>query len=104
MNFLTRATNHAPLTPAERSWLKLLKGTVISAVLAGATAVYPMVFAGLHTSPDWKQVALVFVSAFTMTMYQSVEKWCTAHLDPPLSIPTGLPTEHATPITSTQAP
>lgn len=75
MNMFTRAAHGLMLTPAERALLKLVKGFIVSAALAGLTAAGPYVVTG---TPDYKHALWVFVVAMVTSLYQALEKWLTA--------------------------
>ena len=85
MNLFARAQQNLNLSPGERASLKLVKGIVVTALLAAVTAIYPLISTGSLTAIDWKQVIAVASIAFTVQLITTLQKYLSAHLDPPLS-------------------
>ncbi len=78
MNLFQAAARGLPLSPASRALLKLLKGLLVSAVLAGLTATYPLIVAGPGAAVNASQALSVFVVAFLVTLTAAAEKFLTA--------------------------
>lgn len=78
MNLFQAAARGLPLSPASRALLKLLKGLLVSAVLAGVTAAYPLVVVGPGAAPNVGQAVSVFLVAFLLTLVNAAEKYLTA--------------------------
>jgi hypothetical protein len=90
MNMFTRSRLNLPLSPAERSFLKLLQGIVASALVSGVVAVVPFLE---QQTVNWHTVATVGVSAVAVTLYTAIQKYFTAQGDPIV-----LPTPVAAPV------
>ena len=86
MNMFTRARLNLALTPAERAFLKALKGIATSVVLAGATAVWPLVQA---QTINWRTVGEVAVGSMAVTFFYAMDKYWTAQGDPALGAVAG---------------
>lgn len=78
MNLFQAAARGLPLSPASRALLKLLKGLIVSAVLAGLTAAYPLVVVGPGAAPNVSQAMTVFLVAFLAALVNATEKYLTA--------------------------
>ena len=90
MNLFTRARLNLNLTPAERAFLRLVEGTLIGAVVAGAQAILPMFNDAALAQPDaiaWGTILHTFLAAFGATLILAARKYLAARADP--ALPTG---------------
>lgn len=90
MNIFSLAAQNANLLPNQRAMLKFVEGVILSVVLAGVTAVLPLLTSNT-ASIDWRQVATVGVTAMLATLYNTVKKSLTAPTDPPLAPALSIP-------------
>jgi hypothetical protein len=79
MNLYTRARMSLPLTPSERSFLKVLKGFVISAAIAAFMTAAQLVPNG--GAVDWAKVLLSVIVAFVTTLCFALDKYWSAQGD-----------------------
>lgn len=78
MSLFRRAYLQFPLTPAERAFLKALKGLVLSALMAGATAVWPLL---QSEAINWRTVIVTGIISVAFTLCMSLDKYWTAQGD-----------------------
>ena len=104
MNMFQRARYSLPLSPAERSLLKFLQGSVASLLAAGLVAALPALE---QQSVDWRTVITVGAGAIFVTGAQALSKYFTAHGDPVLGTlvgDAGSSVQKVIPIAPAQAP
>lgn len=80
----SQAAQNANLLPNQRAVLKLVEGTMLAIILAGLTAVAPILSNG-NGSVDWHQVATVGIAAMLLAVFNTLKKGMTAASDPPLA-------------------
>jgi len=83
INLFKQAAQNLPLTPAQRAFLKLLKGWMYTALLAalGAGAQYLAV-----GQVDWVRLAYIAGGAFVLSVLGAADKYFTAQGDTPASL------------------
>lgn len=81
-NMFARASAGLNLTPAERAALKAVQGIAVSALVAGAVAVFPYL---TGATVDWQTVFHVFTAAVVASLALAVNKYWTAQGDAPLN-------------------
>ena len=84
LSLLQRAHFYENLTPGERALLKIIEGLLVSAVIAGLVAAFPLLSTQNVASINWTAVLSVFVAATGKTLYDGVSKYFKAFGDPPL--------------------
>ena len=85
LSLLARAHLFQNLTPGERALLKIIEGLLVSAVIAGLVAAFPLLSTQNVASINWTAVLSVFVAAAGKTLYDGVSKYFKAFGDPPLA-------------------
>ncbi len=83
-SLLQRARLYANLTPGERALLKIVEGLLVSAVLAGLVAAFPLLSTQDVSAIKWPAVLSVFVAAGGKTLYDGLSKYFRSFGDPPL--------------------
>ena len=91
LSLLRRAHFYADLTPGERALLKIIEGLIVSAVIAGLVAAFPLLSTQNVASINWTSVLSVFVAAAGKTLYDGVSKYFKAFGDPSLPVPPSEP-------------
>lgn len=91
MNLFSQAAQNLPLSPTARAALRFVKGLVLTAIAAALTAVAPFVLVGPSQTVNWHQVLTVGLTAFGVTLFNTVEKYFTAHADPTPQVAVNLP-------------
>lgn len=79
-NMFTRARLQLPLSPAERSFLKFLQGVFWSVILAGVTAVLPLLE---QQTINWRTVLTLGAGTLGVTLALSIQKYFTSQGDIP---------------------
>jgi hypothetical protein len=77
-NMFTRARLQLPLTPGERSFLKFIQGAVWSVILAGMTAVLPLIE---QQTINWRTVITLGAGTLGVTAALSIQKYFTSQAD-----------------------
>jgi len=83
-SLLARARLYANLTPGERALIKIIEGMIVSAILAGLVAAFPLLSTQDVAAIKWPAVLSVFVAAAFKTLYDGVSKYWKSFGDPPL--------------------
>src|SRR5690349_7034749 len=86
-SLLERAHLQMNLTPGERALLKIVEGLIVSAVIAGLVAAFPLVATQNVSAINWTAVLSAFVVAGGKTLYDGVSKYFKAFGDGPLPAP-----------------
>lgn len=94
-----RAGAYLNLSPAERAFLRLVEGLIVSALIAGVQAVMPLLNSGAldPSAVPWQAVAHTFIATVLGALGAAGVKFFKAQGDPPLppANPPALPTPPA---------
>lgn len=94
LNLFQRAARRLPLTPEERAILKFVMLSIMTATIAGITAVVTYLGSGGKTV-NWQIVFYLFIGPFILTLGETYRKWVSANGDGPLGAALQLMTEAA---------
>lgn len=92
LNLFQRAHRRLPLSPEERALLKFTYLALGTAAITGFSTVVQYIGSN-GKSINWQVVFYVFLSAFSLSLYETGRKWVSANGDGPLGAALQLVTE-----------
>ncbi len=108
MDMFKRAAAYLNLSPAERAFLRLVEGLILSALIAGLQAVMPLLNAGVDpsgfTAIPWGSVAHTFIATVLGAIGAAGVKYAKAQGDPALPPPNPPAAVSAAPAVPAAAP